>query len=52
MGEINLACGLNAHKQKVAKESNNIIYTDNLAEYFAKENGSKPRPQIHKGEID
>lgn len=52
MAEIKLECGIKAHKAKVLKESNEIEYTDNLAEYFAKENGSKPRPGIQNGEID
>ena len=52
MAEIKLECGIKAHKAKVLKESNEIEYTDNLAEYFAKEYGSKPRPGIQNGEID
>ena len=55
MSEIKLECGIAAHKAKVAAEKNDSVdieYTDNLAEYFAKENGSKPRPGLHKGEID
>ena len=52
MAEIKLECGIKAHKAKVLKESNEIEYTDNLAEYFAKEYGSKPRPGLQNGEID
>jgi len=52
MAEIKLECGIKAHKAKVLKESNEIEYTDNLAEYFAKEYGSKPRPDLQNGEID
>ena len=54
MAEIKLECGIAAHKAKLAQQNNSvkIEYTDNLAEYFAKENGSKPRPGLHKGEID
>ncbi len=52
MAEIKLDCGIKAHKAKVLKESNEIEYTDNLAEYFAKEYGSKPRPGLQNGEID
>ena len=51
MAEIKLECGIKAHKAKVLKESNEIEYTDNLAEYFAKEYGSKPRPGLQNGEI-
>ena len=49
-----LACGIQAHREKVNKENNKtkVEYTDNLAEYFAEETGVKPRSTIQNGEIN
>ena len=52
MGEIKLECGLQAHRDKLKKESQTVVYDDNLANYFALLNNSKPRPDIVKGEVD
>ena len=45
MAEINLSCGISAHRKKV--EENSVVYDDNLAEYFARLNHTKPRPKIY-----
>ena len=47
--EINISCDLSARRKK--QETIKIEYTDNLAEYFAKLSGSKPRPKLEQGEI-
>lgn len=44
------SCDIFAHNK--IKEQNNIEYTDNLAEYLAQINNTKPRPTLDKGEID
>lgn len=52
MAEV-FSCGLAEHRKKVQQENNKeIVYTDNLARYFAKISHSKPRPQIKKEETD
>ena len=50
----NDACSLEAHRAKVEKEAEkkNLKYTDEVAEYLASVNHTKPRPGIGKGEID
>ena len=45
MAEINLSCGIGAHRKKV--EENSVVYDDNLAEYFARLNHTNPRPKIY-----
>jgi len=52
MSEVNISCNIFQHRNKEKENSEKIVYTDNLAEYFAKVNGTKPRPKLHKGEID
>ena len=48
MAEV-FSCGLAEHRKKVQEENNKeIVYTDNLARYFAKISHSKPRPHIKK----
>ena len=49
-----LACGIQAHKEKINNENNKtkVQYTDNLAQYFAEETGVKPRSTIQNGEIN
>lgn len=49
MADFNISCDLGFKKKN--KENEKIEYTDNLAEYFAKLNGSKPRPKLQQGEI-
>ena len=48
----NNACSLEAHRAKVEAEKKNIKYTDEVAEYLAGLNHTKPRPTINQGEID
>ena len=38
-----LSCGILQHKKKIEENNNNVIYDDNIAEYFAKVVGAKPR---------
>ena len=45
------ACSIELHRKKI-KEENKIEYTDNLAEYLAQINNTRPRPQIVQGEVD
>lgn len=49
MAEINISCDLSLRRNKEEKEK--VIYTDNLASYFALVNGTKPRPKLIQGEI-
>jgi len=42
--KVIVSCGIAAHRKKVEEaKSDEIVYTDNLAEYFAHEVGAKPR---------
>jgi len=48
-----ISCGIQAHREKLKRESDQVEYTDNLAHYFAKERGVNPRDAIQKdGEIN
>lgn len=48
-----VSCGLAAHAAKVKEEAEKKLkYTDEIAEYLAAVNHTKPRPDIQKGEID
>jgi len=47
-----ISCGLAAHAAKVKEAEQKLKYTDELAEYLAAVNHTKPRPDIQKGEID
>ena len=49
--DINISCNILLHKQK-EKKNELIKYDDNLAEYLASINNTKPRPKLDKGEID
>lgn len=41
-----ISCGIQAHREKLKRESDQVEYTDNLAHYFAKERGVNPRDAI------
>ncbi|MCR5822867.1 MAG: glutathione S-transferase C-terminal domain-containing protein [Lachnospiraceae bacterium] len=48
-----LSCGIAAHRAKVKAEAERKpAYTDELADYLAGLNNTKPRPTITQGEID
>jgi putative glutathione S-transferase len=46
------ACSIEAHRAKANAEKENLRYTDEVAEYLASVNHTKPRPNIQQGEID
>ena len=50
----NISCGIAAHRAKVKAEAEkkNVEYTDEIADYLAGLNNTKPRPTITQGEID
>lgn len=47
----NISCSI-AARRSAQSAANTIKYTDEVAEYLAVKNGTKPRPDIQQGEID
>ena len=47
----NISCSI-AARRSARSAANTIKYTDEVAEYLAVKNGTKPRPDIQQGEID
>ncbi len=41
--KVIVSCDISAHRKKVENKNEGLVYDDNIAEYFAREVGAKPR---------